>query len=341
MADTLKATRDGFGEGLLELGEKDPRVVVLVADLKETMRVSEFAKKYPERFIECGVAEQNMVGVAAGLAACGKIPFAVSYAVFSPGRTWDQIRVSVCYPNLNVKIVGGHTGLSVGADGATHQALEDIALMRVLPNMTVVVPCDSIEARKATVAIVQRDGPGYLRLTRPGAQSITSEESRFEIGKAEILWDSENSKFEILNFKSNFKPQFSKLKHEVAIIGCGPILYECLLAAEQLHEEGIGSVVVNNHTIKPMDEKKILEVARECGAIVTVEEHQIAGGMGSAIAEILVSSLPAGRQVPMEFVGVRDSFGESGTPEELFGKYGLMTTDIMNAVKKVVGRKNK
>lgn len=315
-----KATREGFSEGLLEIGEKDERVVVLTADLAESTKVLEFAKKFPERFVECGVAEQNMIGIAAGLAAAGKIPWTASYAVFSPGRSWDQIRVAVCYSNLPVKIAGGHTGLSAAADGATHQALEDIAITRVLPNMIVVVPCDAIEARKATVAGSLLPGAYYLRLTREKTPLITTEESRFEIGKADVLYDS---------------VQDSKFKVQCAIVACGPLVYQALVAAHELEKEGIGVMVINNHTIKPMDRQTIVEVAKKCGAVVTVEEHQVAGGMGSAVAEVLAQE----NVVPMEFVGMKDSFGESGKQSELLLKYGMSVAAIKEAVKKVIGRK--
>jgi transketolase len=332
MGEQQKATRDGYGQALVELGETNPKVVVLTADLKESTRVEEFAKRFPDRFIECGVAEQNMAGIAAGLAAAGKIPFISSYAVFSPGRNWDQIRVSVCYSNLPVKIIGAHAGLSVGPDGATHQALEDIAITRVLPNLKVIVPCDFEEARKATIAAASLTGPVYIRLTREKTPLLTTAESAFSIGKAEIIWNSSNPnlQFTIYNLQSNSK--FSNLKNQVAIIGCGPIVYEALEAARQLHEEGIGSVVVNNHTVKPMDEETIVKVAKECGAVVTVEEHQTAGGMGSAVAEVLAQICP----VPIEFVGVKDSFGESGMPGELAQKYGLKAKDIVEAVRRVL-----
>ena len=300
----LKAVRDGWGEGLIELGKTNPRVVVLTADLKESTRVEEFGQLFPDRFIECGVAEQNMMGIAAGLAAGGKIPYVSSYAVFSPGRSWDQLRVSVAYSNLHVIIGGGHTGLSVGSDGATHQALEDIAITRVLPNMRVLVPADYEEARQATVAAAGMEGPIYIRLAREKTPQIENYELR-----------SEN--------------------YDAAIIGCGPILNECLLAARQLHEEGIGVKVINCHTVKPLDKETILEAAKECGAVVTAEDHQIMGGMGSAIAELLITHCP----LPMEMVGVKDSFGESGTPEELAEKYGLKAKNIIEAVRKVISRK--
>jgi transketolase len=310
------ATRDGFGEALVEMGDKDKRIVVLTADVAESTRVEKFAKRFPERFVECGVAEQNMMGIAAGLAAAGKIPWVSGYAVFSPGRSWDQLRVTVCYSNLNVKIAGGHTGLSVGPDGATHQALEDIAITRVLPNMTVLVPCDFIEAKKAVEAASNAVGPVYVRLGREKTPVITKPETQFEIEKAIVLWDREN-------------------KVQCAIVACGPLVYQSLIAAKELEEEGIGTVVVNNHTIKPMDGETILNVAKKCGAIVTVEEHQIAGGLGSAVAELLITQC----SVPMEMVGMRDSFGESGKAGELLEKYGMSVKAIKEAVKKVIARK--
>lgn len=334
----MKATRDGYGEGLLELGETNSEVVVLTGDLAESTRALEFAKKYPERFFECGVAEQNMMGIAAGLAAGGKIPFISSYAVFSPGRSWDQCRVSVCYSNLPVKIAGAHTGVSVGPDGVTHQALEDIAITRVLPNMTVVVPCDAVETKKATLAAAARPGPVYFRFAREKTPVVSFKETPFEIGKAEIFWDSmtnERSHSEQItnpNEATNYKPQIT---NEVAIIACGPLVYQSLIAAKELHEEGIGTVVVNNHTVKPMDKDCVLRQAQDCGAVVTVEEHQIMGGMGSAVAEVLVANYP----VPMEFVGMQNTFGESGQPEELLEKYGMSVKAIKEAVKKVIARK--
>jgi len=258
-------TRNGYGEALLELGESNPNVVVLTGDLKESTRVEAFSKKYPERFIECGVAEQNMTGIAAGLAAAGKIPFISSYAVFSPGRAWDQLRVSVCYSNLSVKIAGAHTGVSVGPDGATHQALEDIAITRVLPNMTVIVPCDAIETKKVTLAAAVRPGPVYFRFAREKTPVITTSEMPFEIGRAEVFFEA---------------------GHDVAIVACGPLVYQSLVVAKELEGEGVKVTVVNNHTIKPMDAETITKVARDCGAVVTVEEHQVMGGMGSAVGII-------------------------------------------------------
>lgn len=306
--------RDGFGDGVFELAKKDKRVVVLTADLKESTRVERFANTFPDRFIECGVAEQNMMGIAAGLAAAGKIPIVTSYAVFSPGRNWDQLRVSVCYSNLPVIIGGSHTGMSAGPYGSTHQALEDIALTRVLPNMTVIAPGDYWETRKAVEAAVNAGGPVYIRFSREKSAVITRKESQFVIGRAEKIWNAGK---------------------DALIIGCGPIIYETLLAAEVLSIEGIKVTILNNHTIKPLDHQTILEAARQCNAVVTAEEHQIAGGMGSAVAEVLSAQYP----VPIEFVGVKDSFGESGTPEELAEKYGLKAVNIAKAVKKVIERK--
>lgn len=309
-------TRFGYGEALVELGEKNPHVVVLTADLADSTKVSDFGKKYPERFIECGVAEQNMTGIAAGLAAAGKVPFVSSYAVFSPGRAWDQVRVSVCYSNLNVKIAGAHTGVSVGPDGATHQALEDIAITRVIPNMTVVVPCDSEETRKATLAAAELQGPVYFRFAREKTAVLTTRETPFEIGKAYTLYES---------------------GHDVAIVGCGPLLYQAVVAARELESEGIHVTVLNNHTIKPLDGPRLLKAARDCGALVTVEEHQVQGGMGSAVAEYLAGHYP----VPIEFVGMQNSFGESGEPDQLLEKYGMSVENIKQAVKTVWQRKQK
>ncbi len=310
-----KATRDGFGDALLELGEKDDRIVALTGDLAESTRVLPFAEKFPERFIECGVAEQNMMGVAAGLALAGKIPFAASYATFSPGRNWDQLRVSVCYSQANVKIIGAHTGVSVGPDGATHQALEDIAITRVLPNLTVIQPCDAHEALKATSAIAHANGPHYLRLTREKTPLITTEYSPFQIGKANILKEGK----------------------DVALIGCGPVLYNGIKAALDLEPGNINVLVINLHTIKPLDESVLIWAAKLTGAVVTLEEHQVNGGMGSAVAEFYAKNYP----VPIEMVGMQDSFGESGKPEELWEKYGMGVEAIKQAIKKVINRKVK
>jgi len=314
-----KATRDGFGEGLLNLGEENENVVALSADVSNSCRMNFFAEKFPKRFFQIGVAEQNLVGVAAGLAVSGKIPFMATYAVFSPGRTLEQIRTAIAYNDANVKIAGHHSGLLTGFDGATHQALEDIAVMRTIPNMKVVVPADAIEAKKATIFSAQINGPVYLRFAREKTPVFTVEETPFTIGKAEIFWQS------LVGGK----------KPEVLIVGCGPILYNALLAAKELEKEKIGTIVLNNHTIKPLDENKIIELAKKCGAGVSVEEHSVLGGLGGAIAEVLVKNYPA----PMEFVGTKDTFGESAAPKDLFKKYGLEPKDIITAVKKVIKRK--
>ena len=310
-----KPTRDGYGNGLVELGGQNPNVVVLCADLAESTRSLWFKEKYPERYIEMGVAEQNMAAIAAGLAVSGKIPFVSSYAVFSPGRNWEQIRTTAAYNNANVKIAGAHAGVSVGPDGATHQAIEDIATMRVIPNMKVIVPCDAIEAKKATVAAGEIYGPVYLRFAREATPVITSEETPFKIGKAEVLWHS--------------------ARPEAAIIGCGHLLYNAMLAAAELEKEEISVVVLNSHTVKPIDEKTIIEAAKKCGAVVTLEEHSIIGGLAGAVAEVLAKNHP----VPMEFVGMRDVFGESGPPNDLIEKYGMGVKNIKEAVKRVLKRR--
>ena len=307
-------TRDGYGKGLVDLGEKDERVVVLCADLAESTRSHWFKEKFPERYIELGVAEQNMATVAAGLANYGKIPFISSYAVFSPGRNNEQIRTTISLNNLPVKICGAHAGVSVGPDGATHQALEDIALMRVQPRMTVIVPCDTIEARKATNAsVLCCDGPVYLRFGREKSPVFTTEKTPFEIGKAIVLREGK----------------------DLTIFGCGALLYNTLIAAEELSKEGIEATVINSHTIKPLDVTTILNSVKETKAVVTVEEHQVAGGLGSAVAEALSQHFPA----PQEFIGVHDRFGESGEPDELIEAFGMGVKDIKAAVLRVIKRK--
>lgn len=308
-----KPTRDGYGEALLILGESNPDMVVLDADLAMSTRTNWFRDKYPERFFDIGIAEQDMLGTAAGLAMGGKIPFATTYGVFIAGRAWDQIRTTICYANLNVKIGGMHGGISVGADGATHQALEEIALMRVIPNMKMIVPCDAIEGRKATLAAAEIPGPVYLRFAREATPIFTKEEDEWQFGKANLL----------------------RAGTDVTIIGCGPILYEALLAADQMAQEGISCRVLNMHTIKPIDTEAIVAAAEETGAIVTVEEHQVNAGLGGAVAEVLVKNKP----VPVEMVGIMDTFGESGNPDELAIKYGLTHRDIMTAVRRVLNRK--
>ena len=311
----MVATRDGFGQGLLIAAEENPNVVVLSADVAKSTRCDKFAEKFPERFFQIGIAEQNLAGVAAGLSVSGKIPFISSYAVFSPGRNWEQIRTTITYNDSNVKIAGHHSGLITGYDGATHQALEDIALMRVLPNMKVIVPCDVIEAKKATIAAAKIWGPIYIRLAREKTPVFTTEETPFIPSKAEVFWQSK--------------------KPLVAIIGCGPILYNALLVAEELEKEKIGVIILNNHTIKPIDENKIIEIAKKYGAVVTIEEHSVLAGLGSAVAEVLAKNYP----VPMEFVGTQDVFTESGPAAKLIKKYGLGVNDIKTAVKKILKRK--
>lgn len=307
--------RDGFGEALVELGEKNPDVVVLTADLADSTRVKDFAEKFPDRFFQVGVAEQALVTVAAGMAEAGKIPFITSYAVFSPGRTFEQIKVTAALNDLPVKIVGAHAGFGASMYGATHESLEDIALMRVIPNMIVEVPADYEEAKKATLAIAENGKPTYLRLARQESEEFSK--GGFETGKATTLREGKD-------------PQ-------VAIIGAGPILAEGLKAAEELSEMGIETQVINCHSIKPIDDIAITNAARLCGGVITIEEHQVFGGVGSAVAEVVVQ----GHQVPMEFIGVRDSFGESAkTYQELWKKYGLIKENIIEAVKKVILRKN-
>lgn len=319
-----ESSRDGFGRGLLKLGEDDENVVVLCADLEESTRVDGFFKKFPERAFEVGVAEQCLVTVASGLAHEGKIPFASSYAVFSPGRNWEQIRTTICYNNVPVKIIGSHAGITVGADGATHQALEDIALMRVLPNMVVISPCDAIEAEKATLAMAKINKPCYLRLTRNKAPIITTKETSFEIGKAEIFREGN---------PSTSSGRFA----DVTIIATGEMVYYALMAAEKLEQSNISTRVINVHTIKPLDTKCILKAAEETRAIVTVEDHQIAGGLGSVVTEVVSADFP----VPVKIVGIDDKFGESGEPEELMKKYGLTVENITKAVTTVIRMKNK
>lgn len=308
-----KATRFGFGEALVELGEKDSKIFVLGADTVSSVAINGFQERFPDRFINVGIAETNLIGMAAGLAVAGFIPFAATYGVFASGRPWEQIRTTVCYSDLNVKIGGSHSGLMVGPDGATHQALEEIAIMRCLPKMTVIVPCDLIETKKATMASAYFNGPAYIRYGRENVPIITKQETPFEIGKANVLRDGK----------------------DVAIFACGTMVYESLMAADILESKGIKARVVNLHTIKPIDEKAIIDAAKECGAIVTAEEHQVAAGMGSAVAEVVVKNSP----VPMEFVGVNDTFGESGEPMDLVAKFGLKDVNIVAAVEKVLKRK--
>lgn len=308
-------SRKGFGEGLVLAAEADKNVVGLCADLTESTRMEDFKKKFPERFFEIGVAEQNLVTTASGMAAVGKIPFTSSYAAFSPGRNWEQIRTTICYNDQPVKIVGSHAGISVGPDGATHQMLEDMAIMRALPNMTVVYPVDALEAKKATQAIARNGKPTYLRLSRSNVPLLTTEETPFEIGKAEVFYEGK----------------------DVTVIACGQMVYQALLAAKELSDNKISVRVINCHTIKPLDKKTILAAAEETGAIVTVEEHQITGGLGGAVAEFLSQTYP----VPIKIIGIEDHFGESGEPAELLEKFGLTKKEIIKGITQVLRMKHK
>ncbi|MBI2671221.1 transketolase family protein [Candidatus Woesearchaeota archaeon] len=309
----FKATRDGFGDGVVEAAKINKDVVLLCCDLTESTRSLAFKQAFPDRFIEVGVAEQDMAGIAAGLAFSGKIPFITSYAVFSPGRNWDQIRVSICYSEANVKIIGAHAGISVGPDGATHQALEDVSITRVLPNLTVVVPCDYYDAKKAAIEAAKFKGPFYMRFAREKTPIVTTQETPFKIGRAELFRHGK----------------------DVVIIANGPLVYQSLLAAEELEKEDINAVVINCHTVKPLDKETLLKYAQETGAVVTAEEHQINGALGGAIAELLVENYP----VPMKRVGVRDRFGESGQPDELMKKFNIVKEDVIKAVKDVMAMK--
>ncbi|MDD3626445.1 MAG: transketolase family protein [bacterium] len=310
----MKPTRHGYGEALVELGKEDERIYVLGADLTSSTSADLFQKAFPERFVEIGIAEQNMLNVAAGLALEGKIPFVSTYGVFVAGRAWDQIRTTICYGNINVKIGGAHGGISVGPDGATHQALEEITIMRVIPNMQVVVPCDYWETFKATKYIAQKiNGPSYIRFGREAVPIITEKDTPFEYGKAQTFREGK----------------------DVAIIACGMMVYWALEAAKELKKEGIDVMVVNNHTIKPIDKDGIIAAAKKTGAVVTAEEHQILGGLGGAVAEVLGQNYP----VPMRIVGVQDRFGESGDPWELLEEFGLTTKYLVKAAKDVIKMK--
>ncbi len=309
--------RKGFGEGLLKAGEEDQDVVGLSADLTESTQMHLFRDKFPERFIEVGIAEQNLASVASGMSAMGKIPFISSFAAFSPGRNWEQIRTTICYNNRPIVVAGSHAGFSDGSDGGTHQALEDMAIMRVVPNMTVISPCDFIEAKKAAIASAKYGKPVYIRLLREKTPVITTEDTPFEIGKAGLYYGDQEE------------------KADVGIVATGSLVYRALKVAELLKKENISAKVLNVATIKPIDTESLVSLAKTCGAIVTVEEHQIFGGFGSAVAEALVANFP----VPMEFVGVKDQFGQSGTPNELLEHYEIDEKNILSAAKRVIGRK--
>ncbi len=307
------ATRDAYGKALVKLGEQNSNVVVLDADLAKSTKTIEFKKKFPERFFDMGIAEQNLMGTAAGLAASGKIPFASTFAIFATGRAFEQIRNSIAYPHLNVKIAASHAGLTVGEDGASHQAIADIALMRVLPQMKVIVPADGIEAEKAVLAVAEMDGPVYIRLGRSKVPIIYAEDYQFELGKASIIKEGQ----------------------DVALLACGIMVAEALKAAEELAKEGISARVINMASIKPLDKEAVVAAARDTGAVVTAEEHNIIGGLGSAVAEVLGENVP----VPLERVGVSDTFGESGKPQDLLEKYGLTAKHIQEAAYRVLNRK--
>ncbi|HEY1037198.1 MAG TPA: transketolase C-terminal domain-containing protein [Candidatus Paceibacterota bacterium] len=341
--------RKGFGEGLLLAAESNKNIVGLCADLTESTQMLPFKKKFPERFVEIGIAEQNLASVASGMAAMGKVPFITSYAMFSPGRNWEQIRTTVAYNDRKVIIAGSHAGVSVGPDGGTHQAIEDIAITRVIPNMAVIVPCDALEARKATIALaLSKDeggisSPAYLRLAREKTPVITTEDAPFEIGKARVVYSLTEDEFmEAKSVRSSGSLTLkldgeNNIRHDVGVIACGALLHKALKVAEALKKEGLAVTVMNLATIKPLDGAAVLQLAAETGAIVTVEEHQIAGGMGSAVAELLAQNEP----VPIEFVGVHDEFGQSGTPDELIERYGMGESHIKEAIQKVLARKNK
>lgn len=308
-----KDTRSGFGAGLLELGRTNESVVALAADLKGSVKMDAFAKEFPDRFFQAGIAEANMIGVGAGLALSGKIPFVASFAAFVTGRVYDQIRQSVAYSETNVKICASHAGITLGEDGATHQILEDIGLMRMLPHMVVINPCDYNQTKAATIAIAEHRGPVYLRFGRPGVPNFTLEDQKFEIGKAVRMTEGK----------------------DVSIFATGHLVWESLMAAQQLESKGISAEVINIHTIKPLDKKAILESVIKTGAAVSAEEHFIAGGMGEAIAGLLALNRP----VPMEYVAIDDKFGQSGTPARLMKAYGLDAQHIAEAAEKAIARK--
>ncbi len=308
-----KATREAYGNALAKIGKENSNIIVLDADLSKSTKTDTFKKECPERFFNVGIAEQNLISVGAGLAAAGKIPFVSSFAMFATGRAFEQIRNAVCYPKLNVKVCATHAGITVGEDGATHQSLEDIACMRFLPNMTVIVPADEKETEAVITWAANYNGPVYVRLGRAGVDDVTADDYTFVPGKSNQLKDGS----------------------DVTIIACGALVGPAVEASKQLEAEGISARVINMASIKPIDSEAIIKAAKETGAIVTAEEHNVLGGLGSAVSEVVVANKP----VPMEFVGVKDTFGESGTPKELMEKYGLTANDIVMAAKKVVTRK--
>lgn len=315
MLKNLKATRDGFGNGIVKLGGLNKDIFVLAGDLAGSTRADRFQKEFPDRFLNMGICEQDMLGTAVGLSLAGKIPFVCSFSVFVLGRGYDQIRISVCYNNQNVKIIGSHSGITVGPDGATAQSLEDIAVMRVLPNMRVIVPADAIEAEKATLALVDFQGPAFLRLGREGVPEVTNRDDPFKIGKANVIYKGK----------------------DVAIIACGIMVYEAIQARNELKKRGIETTVINMHTIKPLDGEAIRDAVKSCGAVVTAEEHQIYGGLGGAVAEFLSGDCP----VFLKSVALNNVFGESGQPDELREKYGLTKREIVESVEIVLELKKK
>ncbi len=308
-----KDTRSGFGEGLHELGKTHPEIVALCADLTGSLKMNAFKDEFPERFYQVGISEANMMSMAAGMTIGGKISFTGTFANFSTGRVYDQIRQSIAYSNKNVKICASHAGLTLGEDGATHQILEDIGMMKMMPNMTVIVPCDFNQTKLATKAIADRKGPVYLRFGRPKVPIFTTKDADFIIGKADVIFEGT----------------------DVSIIACGHLVYEAIVAAQELAKEGIDAEVINMHTIKPLDEEAILKTAKKTGCVVTAEEHMINGGLGDAVAQVLSQNNPT----PQEYVGVDDTFGESGKPKELMEKYNIDSKNIIAASKKVMGRK--
>ena len=309
-----KDTRSGFGEGILEAGRRNPNVVALTADLAGSLKLNDFMKEFPDRFIQCGIAEANMIGVAAGLTIGGKIPFTTTFANFSTSRVYDQVRQSVAYSGKNVKICASHAGLTLGEDGATHQVLEDIGMMKMLPGMSVIVPCDFNQTKAATIAIAEYEGPVYLRFGRPKWPNFTAADQKFEVGKAQVLAEGT----------------------DVSIIACGHMVWLAVEAAKALAEKGISVDLINMHTIKPLDEGAIIKSLSKTACVVTAEEHQINGGLGDSVANVAARYCP----VPHEYVAVMDTFGESGTPMQLMEKYGLTKDNIIAAAEKALARKN-
>ena len=314
VAKNEKETRAGFGEGIYELGKKNEHVVVLTADLAGSLKLHPFIKDFPERYFQCGIAEANMMGIAAGLTIGGKIPFTTTFANFSTGRVYDQIRQSIAYSNKNVKICASHAGLTLGEDGATHQILEDMGLMRMLPGMTVVVPCDFNQTKAATLAIADYKGPVYLRFGRPKWPNFTEEDQHFEIGKAQVLAEG----------------------NDITIFACGHLVWKAIEAGKILEEKGFSVELINIHTIKPLDEAAIIKSIQKTKCVVTAEEHNILGGLGDCIAHVAAKNFP----VHIEYIGTKDTFGESGKPVDLLKKYGLDTPDIVAAAEKSIARKN-